>query len=289
MTDSDPSAEAWSDEEVEVAAGGPSLSGTLTTSPEASGIVVFAHGSGSSRHSPRNRYVADRLNRSGFGTLLFDLLTGREATDRTHVFDIELLADRLVAVVGWVEPRLVATQTIGLFGASTGAAAALVAAAQLGAGVGAVVSRGGRPDLAGDALGKVAAPTLLLVGELDRAVLDLNRWAWERITCERRLEIVAGASHLFEEGGDTGGGRRPGGGLVRVASVTGALGLGRGNMKSPTKGIPAPVLTVSGSTVPGLLQSRSQLGNHPAPVLTSSGSSSATLYTSSGRGRAESP
>lgn len=201
MTDSDPSAEAWSDEEVEVAAGGPSLSGTLTTSPEASGIVVFAHGSGSSRHSPRNRYVADRLNRSGFGTLLFDLLTGREATDRTHVFDIELLADRLVAVVGWVEPRLVATQTIGLFGASTGAAAALVAAAQLGAGVGAVVSRGGRPDLAGDALGKVVAPTLLLIGELDRAVLDLNRWAWERITCERRLEIVAGASHLFEEGG----------------------------------------------------------------------------------------
>ena len=202
MTDSDSSAkEDWSRRDVAIAVGQLSLPGTLTTSPKASGIVVFAHGSGSSRHSPRNRYVADQLNRSGFGTLLFDLLTEPEGADRTHVFDIELLAGRLVAAVGWLEPGLAGPRAVGLFGASTGAAAALVAAAELATRVGAVVSRGGRPDLAGEALGRVSAPTLLLVGELDREVLELNRWASERMSCERHIEIVPRAGHLFEEAG----------------------------------------------------------------------------------------
>ncbi len=178
------------------------LEGDLVVPPEAAGVAVFAHGSGSSRHSPRNVEVARRLNQVGVGTLLFDLLTPSEAEDRGTVFDIELLAHRLEAAIHWLArwPD-VGNLPVGLFGASTGAAAALVAAAHLGPEVAAVVSRGGRPDLAGDSLARVTAPTLLIVGERDPEVLMLNREAERRLRCERRLEIVPGATHLFEEPG----------------------------------------------------------------------------------------
>ncbi|MFE6974091.1 phosphoribosyltransferase family protein [Streptomyces sp. NPDC057682] len=185
--------------EVEVEAGGVVLPGELTRAGDGHALVVFAHGSGSSRHSPRNRAVAAALNRAGLGTLLLDLLTGAEDGDRARVFDIGTLAGRLVDTVAWVRQRSPAS--VGLFGASTGAAAALRAAAEPGAGIGAVVSRGGRPDLAGPVLADVRAPTLLVVGGADGQVLDLNRRAQAELRCENRLEVVPGATHLFEEPG----------------------------------------------------------------------------------------
>ena len=178
------------------------LEGALAIPPGARGIVVFAHGSGSSRHSPRNNYVARVLQEAGVGTLLFDLLTAEEDLDYSARFDIDLLAARLVAVTRWLQrqPQAVGL-SLGYFGASTGAAAALGAAAQLGSAIAAVVSRGGRPDLAMAVLGEVRAPTLLIVGELDTEVLQLNRQAYARLTVEKRLAIVPGATHLFEEAG----------------------------------------------------------------------------------------
>ncbi|GAB2813452.1 phosphoribosyltransferase family protein [Streptomyces chlorus] len=190
------------DPEVDVQAGGTVLRGQLTLPESAAGVVLFAHGSGSSRHSPRNRFVALGLNRAGLGTLLFDLLTEEEETDRANVFDSGLLARRLADATGWLRGRP-ETQglAVGYFGASTGAAAALWAAAEPGARIAAVVSRGGRPDLAGPRLPAVNAPTLLIVGGHDELVLDLNREAQARLRCESRLEVVPGATHLFEEPG----------------------------------------------------------------------------------------
>jgi dienelactone hydrolase len=178
------------------------LSGDLTSSEADTGLVIFAHGSGSSRMSPRNRAVAAALAQAGLATLLLDLLTEPEAANRANVFDIPLLAARVAGAVDWAcaEPRH-AGRRIGLFGASTGAAAALVAAADRREDVGAVVSRGGRPDLAGDALELVVAPTLLIVGGADHAVIGLNEEAYARLRCEKRLAIVPGATHLFEEPG----------------------------------------------------------------------------------------
>ena len=182
------------------------LDADLAVPAPALGVVAFAHGSGSSRHSPRNRFVADVLAGGGLGTLLVDLLTPEE--ERTDVrtgelrFDIDLLARRLAAIVDWLAAdRRTAGFPVGLFGASTGGGAALVAAARRPAGVGAVVSRGGRPDLAGPALAEVLAPTLLIVGGEDTVVLDLNRRALAELRGEKRLEIVPGATHLFEEPG----------------------------------------------------------------------------------------
>ena len=187
---------------VTVEADGLSLPGELAIPEQAIGVVVFAHGSGSSRRSPRNVRVAEGLQAEGLGTMLFDLLTDDEAGDRGKVFDIGLLARRLEEAVGWLRGERAARQLpIALFGASTGAAAALVAAAHLGSDVAAIVSRGGRPDLAGDALEAVTAPTLLIVGGADLQVLELNRQAQGRLRCETRLEIVPGATHLFEEAG----------------------------------------------------------------------------------------
>jgi putative phosphoribosyl transferase len=189
---------AWG-EEVEPAAGEVRLAGYLTMPQNAPGIVVFAPGSGSSRHSPRNRYVASVLNHAGLGTLLFDLLTPEEERDRANVFDIELLARRLAKVTVWLRAQpQAATATIGYFGASTGAAA-LWAAAEPGSNVAAVVSRGGRPDLALPRLAAVTAPTLLIVGGHDAVVLDLNRRAQAELRCENHLAIVPGATHLFEQ------------------------------------------------------------------------------------------
>jgi putative phosphoribosyl transferase len=188
--------------DVQPAAGAVQLAGYLTVPENAPGVVLFAHGSGSSRHSPRNRYVATVLNEAGLGTLLLDLLTPEEEADRANVFDVELLARRLADVTGWLRTRPRAGQAaIGYFGASTGAAAALWAAAEPGADIAAVVSRGGRPDLAGPRLGAVTAPTLLIVGGLDTLVLDLNRDAQARLRCENELAVVPGATHLFEEPG----------------------------------------------------------------------------------------
>ena len=179
-----------------------SLPGDLGIPEPAIGVVVFAHGSGSSRRSPRNVRVAERLQAEGLATLLFDLLTEDEAGDREKVFDIALLARRLERTVGWLRADAGAGQLpMAFFGASTGAAAALVAAAHLGSGVATVVSRGGRPDLAGDALEAVRAPTLLIVGGADLQVLEVNRQAQRHLRCETRLEIVPGATHLFEEPG----------------------------------------------------------------------------------------
>jgi putative phosphoribosyl transferase len=190
------------DAEVEVDVDGRSLPGHLTVPPHAAGIVVFAHGSGSSRHSPRNQFVADRLGSAGLATLTFDLLTHAEAGDRRNVFDIGLLAGRLLHATDWLRGHpAVDGLPIGLFGASTGAAAALVAASDPSRAVAAVVSRGGRPDLAGDRLGHVTAPTLLIVGGDDTAVLSLNRQAQRSLRCENRLTVVPGATHLFEEPG----------------------------------------------------------------------------------------
>lgn len=178
------------------------LTGTLNCPDGARAMVIFAHGSGSSRFSPRNNRVAQAFNRRRIATLLFDLLLPQEEDDRRNVFDIELLARRLTQTVRWVvdEPD-VGNLPIGLFGASTGAAAALVAASMLGDRIGAVVSRGGRPDLAGDELAHVKVPTLLIVGGADFGVIELNQWALERLKGEKAIEIVPGATHLFEEPG----------------------------------------------------------------------------------------
>jgi putative phosphoribosyl transferase len=191
---------------VRVLAGPVRLDGDLAMPADARGVVLFAHGSGSGRHSPRNRQVAATLGRVGFATLLLDLLTlEEEAADRQSGrlrFDVELLAGRLLAAAGWLAAdQRTAGLPIGLFGASTGAGAALLAAAERPQTVAAVVSRGGRPDLAGAALGRVQAPTLLIVGALDPQVLELNRAALGRLGSEASLEVVPGASHLFEEPG----------------------------------------------------------------------------------------
>ena len=187
---------------MEPTAGEVSLAGYLTVPENAPGIVVFAHGSGSSRHSPRNRYVARILTDAGLGTLLFDLLTPEEEFDRSNVFDIGLLASRLARVTEWLRTQPQARQAaIGYFGASTGAAAALWAAAEPGTDIAAVVSRGGRPDLARPRLAAVTAPTLLIVGGNDEVVLDLNRQAQAELHCENHLAVVPGATHLFEETG----------------------------------------------------------------------------------------
>jgi putative phosphoribosyl transferase len=177
------------------------LEGSLTVPPDSIGIVLFAHGSGSSRYSPRNVYVAEALRKTKIATLLFDLLTEEEALERENVFDVALLGKRLGEATQWVradEPTR--HLPIGYFGASTGAAAALIGAAD-NPHVRAIVSRGGRPDLAGDALARVTAPTLLIVGGDDEVVIELNREAYAQMRCEKRLSIVPGATHLFEEPG----------------------------------------------------------------------------------------
>ncbi|RXH23968.1 DeoR faimly transcriptional regulator [Bradyrhizobium nanningense] len=179
------------------------LPGGLSVPGNARGLIAFAHGSGSSRFSPRNTAVAEALNERGFATLLLDLLTPQEEQDRSNVFDVGLLAERLLAAVDWLEgqTRAIANLPVGLFGASTGAAAALTAAARLPDRVAAVVSRGGRPDLAGEALPLVRAPTLLIVGGSDLGVIELNEEALARLRCPRALAIVPGATHLFPEPG----------------------------------------------------------------------------------------
>lgn len=190
------------DEEILVPVGRVSVAGHLSIPQQPKGVVVFAHGSGSSRHSPRNQYVSRVLNEAGFATVLFDLLTPEEERDRANVFDISLLASRLVNVTGWLAGQPdTAALPVGYFGASTGAGAALAAAAHPGVKVAAVVSRGGRPDLAGEALHHVQSPTLLIVGGLDEMVLGLNRQARAAIPVECKIAIVPGATHLFEEPG----------------------------------------------------------------------------------------
>ncbi|HEU5155906.1 MAG TPA: phosphoribosyltransferase family protein [Streptosporangiaceae bacterium] len=190
------------DEEVIAQAGRIRLPGHLVIPPRAGGVVVFAHGSGSSRHSSRNRLVADALNQAGLGTLLVDLLTADEESHRAFVFNIQLLAGRLADITGWLRGRPdVGDLPIGYFGASTGAAAALWAAAIADDSIAAIVSRGGRPDLAGDLLASVRAPTLLIVGSRDETVCDLNRQAQQQLTCQNTLAVVPGATHLFEEPG----------------------------------------------------------------------------------------
>ncbi len=182
------------------------LSGNLVIPTGAQGIVLFAHGSGSSRHSPRNRYVAKVLNNAGLATLLFDLLTSQEdIIDRqnSHLrFDIGLLASRLKGATDWISQHTATRMlNIGYFGASTGSAAALIAAAELPDSIRAIVSRGGRPDLAGTALTRIKAPTLLIVGSNDPIVIDLNQKAFARMSAEKKLNIIPGATHLFEEPG----------------------------------------------------------------------------------------
>lgn len=186
-----------------IPAGQTHIEGMLALPESAQGLVLFAHDSGSSRHSPRNNYVAQVLRDAGIGTLLMDLLTPEEDADYQTRFDIPLLTDRLLAATGWIESQPeVQGLPVGYFGASTGAAAALQAAAVRGDEIGAVVSRGGRPDLAGThALHLVRCPVLLLVGGRDEVVIDLNQDALEQLTCPRELVIVPGATHLFEEAG----------------------------------------------------------------------------------------
>jgi dienelactone hydrolase len=201
---------------VQIWSRGEALEGNLTIPAKARGIVLFAHGSGSSRHSPRNRFVAKTLNGEGLATLLMDLLTAAEeeydVVTRRHRFNIRLLAARLLGAMEWIQQQPETKKLrIGLFGASTGAAAALVAAGEAPDAVGAVVSRGGRPDLAGEWLSKVTAPTLLIVGGADQPVIELNEQALERLRSEKRLEIVPGATHLFSEPGT----------LERVATMAG--------------------------------------------------------------------
>jgi dienelactone hydrolase len=202
--------------EVEVLAGSARLGGTLAVPDGAQGLVLFAHGSGSSRHSPRNRYVAYTLRTMGLGTLLFDLLTEDEEDEDARTgelrFDIDFLARRLGEVTNWVfaHPEL-SHLRVGYFGSSTGAGAALVAAAARPEAVGAVVSRGGRPDLAGGALQRVLAPTLFIVGGADTVVLDLNARALDLLQAPKALEVIPGATHLFEEQGA----------LERVAALAG--------------------------------------------------------------------
>lgn len=189
-------------QQVVVEAGPVGLAGELTIPADATGLVLFAHGSGSSRLSPRNQFVAGVLNEAGLATLLFDLLTSSEETDRSNVFDIGLLGGRLAAATTWAKRmQSVSGLPIGYFGASTGAGAALVAAAQIQEPVTAIVARGGRPDLAGGNLLLVQVPTLLIVGGQDTVVVELNRDAMAHLQGECRLELVPGASHLFEEPG----------------------------------------------------------------------------------------
>ena len=191
------------DEPVTIAAGEVRLDGSLAVPAGATAVVVFAHGSGSSRHSPRNAAVAASLQERGLGTLLFDLLTEAEDRDRTARFDVSLLTDRLVAATEWLAGREgTAGLDVGYFGSSTGAAAALRAAAIPGLDVGAVVSRGGRVDLASDVLDRVSAPTRLIVGGADEQVLELNRDAYDRLPGEKDLHVVEGAGHLFEGPGE---------------------------------------------------------------------------------------
>ncbi len=178
------------------------LEGDLTIPDPMTGLVMFVHGSGSSRHSVRNRYVAQALQRQGLATLMFDLLTPVEGEMRVKVFDIGLLTDRTLQALDWRMRRTdLRALPLGLFGASTGAAAALQAAARRPQEVSAVVSRGGRPDLAETALAQVRAPTLLIVGGADTEVLAMNRTAYGQLSCEKRLDVVPGATHLFEEAG----------------------------------------------------------------------------------------
>jgi dienelactone hydrolase len=202
----DPATAPFADRDIQVDAGAVSLEGHLTVPWGARGLVLFAHGSGSSRFSPRNRHVASALQRAGLGTLLMDLLTSEEEEEDAITarlrFDIPLLAVRLVGATDWLGRRAgTRGLKIGYFGASTGAGAAILAAVERPQVVGAIVSRGGRPDLAGEALPQVRAPTLLVVGGLDETVIELNLRALDRLTCEKQLEIVPGASHLFEEPG----------------------------------------------------------------------------------------
>jgi dienelactone hydrolase len=191
---------------VQVTADNVTLEGNLTIPDNPGGVVLFAHGSGSSRHSPRNQYVAQVLQEAGFATLLIDLLTLKEEEEDQYTahlrFDIDLLSQRVIGATNWltVNPST-AKLKIGYFGASTGAAAALVAAAERPFAIGAVVSRGGRPDLARSALTKVQAPTLLIVGGRDTQVIELNRMAFSLLECEKQIEIVPGATHLFQEPG----------------------------------------------------------------------------------------
>ena len=188
--------------EVRISAEGAALPGMLTLPAGCAEVVLFAHGSGSSRLSPRNRLVAEVLQQAGIGTLLFDLLTEPEARDRRNVFDIGLLAERLEHARRWLEAEMRPRQpTLGYFGASTGAAAALVAEADHPHSVAAIVSRGGRPDLAGEALARVTAPTLLIVGGADYDVLDLNTEALRQLGSPKKLVVVPGATHLFDEPG----------------------------------------------------------------------------------------
>ena len=195
--------------EVRIPAGRAMLDGDLTIADQAKGLVLFVHGSGSSRHSPRNQSVARTLNQAGLATLLFDLLTPEEESvdlyTREHRFDIGLLAERLVYATKWAkEQKETRDLRIGYFGSSTGGGAALVAAAKLPDEVNAVVSRGGRPDLADEALSKVKAPTLLIVGGEDHVVVDLNEQARAQMKCDCKIDIVPGATHLFEEPGALG-------------------------------------------------------------------------------------
>ena len=192
--------------DIEIPAGNVQLNGELIIPEGATGIVLFAHGSGSSRHSPRNQFVARVIREGGIGTLLFDLLTREEESVDIYTrhlrFDIRLLAERLMEATRWLEKESDTRDlNVGYFGASTGGGAALVAAAELGADVKAVVSRGGRPDLAGAALPKVTAPTLLIVGERDEPVIEMNKEALAQLNCEKELKIVPNATHLFEEPG----------------------------------------------------------------------------------------
>jgi putative phosphoribosyl transferase len=186
-----------------IPAGGATIEGMLEIPKHGVGLVLFAHGSGSSRHSPRNNYVAGVLRQAGVATLLMDLLTPEEDRDYSRRFDIGLLTQRLLEAARWVGAQEATRDLpLGFFGASTGAAAALEAAAKLGAETRAVVSRGGRPDLASEqALLKVSAPTLLLVGGYDDGVIDLNQLAYDKLHCEKKMTIVPGATHLFEEPG----------------------------------------------------------------------------------------
>jgi putative phosphoribosyl transferase len=190
----------------QIPSGQVSLEGELTVPVGAAGVVLFAHGSGSSRHSPRNQFVARTIREAGVGTLLFDLLTQEEEAvdiNTRHLrFDIGLLAERLIDATNWIkrEPDTWHLR-VGYFGSSTGGGAALVAAAEVGREIGAVVSRGGRPDLAGDALPKVESPTLLIVGGLDQPVIRMNEDAYRQLHCEKELRIIPGATHLFEEQG----------------------------------------------------------------------------------------
>lgn len=194
------------DPQISILADDALLYGELEVPDDAKGVVLFAHGSGSSRHSPRNRHVARMLHQAGIGTLLFDLLTREEEEEDADTgafrFDIKLLARRLIGATIWLEDQPAARGLgIGYFGASTGGGAALMAAAAMGGRISAVVSRGGRPDLAGDALPNVKCPTLLIVGGLDEIVIQLNREAFAKLGCEKELRIIPGATHLFEEHG----------------------------------------------------------------------------------------